>query len=120
METDEERVIMEIQFLATLPDEKRGQRLKDLRSRNASAKRVNPLVTVVNSESAFKATEILVNRSSHFLDMPEMNVRWLHDQLCGIRGGVSGDSWFSEYSLNVRHSLCAPPLCAWQSGWIFA
>lgn len=94
METDEERVIMEIQLLATLPEEKREQRLKELRSRGAS-KKANPLVTIVNSDSAFKATELLVNHSSYFLDMPEMNVKWLHSQLCGIHGGVSNIHYHS-------------------------
>ena len=88
METDEERVIMEIQLLATLPEEKRAQRLKELRNLN-TAKKANPLVTVVNVESAFKATELLVNHSSYFLDMPEMNVKWLYNELCGTHGGVS-------------------------------
>lgn len=90
METDEERVIMEIQLLATLKDEKRrAERLKELRNVKPSAKKANPLVTVVNTESAFKATELLVNNSSYFLDMAEMNVKWLYNELCGIHGGVS-------------------------------
>jgi hypothetical protein len=80
---------MEIQLLATLPDEKRAQRLKELRTLNTSTKKANPLVAVVNVESAFKATELLVNHSSYFLDMPEMNVKWLYNELCGVHGGVS-------------------------------
>lgn len=120
METDEEKVIMEIQYLRTLPEEKRAERLKELRSCNVSAKRASPLVTVVNSKSAFKATEVLVNCSSHFLDMPEMNIKWLHAQLCSIHGGVGEDNQSSENPLNFCGSLCAQPLCAWQNDWIFA
>lgn len=87
MQTDEEQIIMEIQLLATLPSTKREERLKQLRSSNSSKKAI-PLVGVVNSEAAFKSTEILVNCSSHFLDMPELNIKWLHRELCGLHGGV--------------------------------
>lgn len=88
MQTDEERIIMEIQLLATLTVSKREERLKELRSGNMT-KKANPLVTVVNSEAAFKSAETLINCCSHFLDMAEMSVKWLYRELCGLHGGVS-------------------------------
>ena len=70
-------------------EKRRAERLKELQNLNSVAKKANPLVTVVNTESAFKATELFINYSSYFLDMPEMNIKWLYNELCRIHGGVS-------------------------------
>lgn len=79
---------MEIQYLSTLSESKREERVKELRTSNSS-KKASPLIGVINSDAAFKCTDLLVNHgSSHFMEMPEMNVKWLHRELCGVHGGV--------------------------------
>jgi len=88
METEEERVIMEIQYMATLDDQKRAVRMAELRSAAAARKKANKLLAIFNSNSAFHAVEQLVQHGGHFMEMPEMNVRWLQGQLCGPCGGV--------------------------------
>lgn len=87
MQTDEERVIMEFQYLASLADSQRDLRLKELRANNTS-KKADPLVGIITSERAFKSTTMLVKYSEHFLEMPEIGIRWLHSNLCGLHGGV--------------------------------
>lgn len=71
---------MEIQFMATLTDAKREERLKELHNSNTS-KKADPLIALINCDPAFRVTESLVNTSSHFLEMTEMNIRWLWQQL---------------------------------------
>ncbi|KAI6035898.1 hypothetical protein PISMIDRAFT_15689 [Pisolithus microcarpus 441] len=88
METDEERVIMEIQYMATLNLQKRAARLVELRSSTGIRKKANKLVAILNSNPAFHAVEQLVQHGGHFMEMPEMNVRWLHSHLCGPYGGL--------------------------------
>ncbi|KAI6025512.1 hypothetical protein EDC04DRAFT_237837 [Pisolithus marmoratus] len=88
METDEERVIMEIQYMATLDQEKRAARLVELRSSTGIRKKANKLVAILNSNTAFHAIEQLVQRGAHFMEMPEMNMHWLHAHLCGTYGGL--------------------------------
>ncbi|KAI5999911.1 hypothetical protein EDD15DRAFT_2362418 [Pisolithus albus] len=88
METDEERVIMEIQYMATLNLQKRAARLVELRSSTGIRKKANKLVAILNSNPAFHAVEQLVQHGGHFMEMPEMNVRWLHGHLCGPYGGL--------------------------------
>ncbi|KAI6102269.1 hypothetical protein F5141DRAFT_1217879 [Pisolithus sp. B1] len=88
METDEERVIMEIQYMATLDLQKRAARLVELRSSTGIRKKANKLVALLNSNPAFHAVEQLVQHGGHFMEMPEMNIRWLHGHLCGPYGGL--------------------------------
>jgi len=89
METEEERVIMEIQYMVTLDNQKRTARLTELRSAAGVRKKADKLVAIFNSNSAFHAVEQLVQYGGHFMEMPEMNVRWLQGHLCGPYGGVS-------------------------------
>jgi len=89
METEEEKVIMEIQYMSTLDEKKRSARLTELRTTTGIRKKANKFVAILNSNPAFQAVELLVQHGGHFMEMPEMNVRWLHGQLCGTYGGVS-------------------------------
>lgn len=79
---------MEIQYMATLDGTKRDERLQELRS-SGIRKKANKLVALLNSAPVFAAVEKLVQRGAHFLEMPELNVSWLHQKLCGTQGGVS-------------------------------
>ena len=89
METDEEKVVMEIQYIATLNPTKRKERMQELRTDNATRKKANKLVAILKSNPVFLSVEQLVQHGPHFMEMPDMNVKWLHNHLCGIHGGVS-------------------------------
>lgn len=95
METEEERMLMEIQYLATLDDQKRTAKMAELRSAASVRKKANKLLAILNSDPAFHAVEQLVHRGGHFMEMPEMNVRWLQGHLCGPHGGVGSLRWLT-------------------------
>ncbi|KAG9309132.1 hypothetical protein JVU11DRAFT_10839 [Chiua virens] len=88
METEEEKIVMEMQYIATLSPAKREERIRALRIDTTARKKASKLVTILNSNPAFLAIEQLIEHGPHFMEMPDMNVRWLYKHLCGVHGGL--------------------------------
>ncbi|KIK81652.1 hypothetical protein PAXRUDRAFT_807283 [Paxillus rubicundulus Ve08.2h10] len=77
METNEEHVVMVIQYIAMLDLKSCNTRLQELLA-SGIRKKANKLVALLNSSPVFDTVEQLVQHSAHFMEMPEMNMPWLH------------------------------------------